>query len=196
LVSEQPCSTVIDSAGYFPAVADGITLEIHGIEGLAGKAIQLTNGRQLNRRSGCVSLDLEGKRFLMRQSAQLRYLQIALTLTGAFCVVGVYPLTVLWPSGWAWHVQGPSLYLQMIIGIYATLGVFLVLASKNPLDHLSLIWFSVWSSIIHGGIMAVQATMYPEHHGHLYGDVPVLFVAAAVLAWLTPKKSEMTGAET
>lgn len=76
----------------------------------------------------------------------------------------------------------------MIIGIYMTLGVFLILAARNPLEHLSLIWFAVWSSIVHGGIMAVQALVYPQHIGHLFGDVPVLLIAAAVVAWLTPRK--------
>jgi hypothetical protein len=123
----------------------------------------------------------------MEESAQLKYLKTALVLIGAFCVVGVYPLTIYWPSGWAWHTEGPSLYLQMIIGIYATLGVFLIIAARNPLEHLSLIWFMVWSSIVHGGIMAIQSLVYPEHRGHLFGDVPVLIVAAAVLAVLTPR---------
>ena len=80
----------------------------------------------------------------------------------------------------------------MIIGIYATLGVFLIIAARNPLEHLSLIWFAVWSSIVHGGIMAVQAIVYPEHVGHLFGDVPVLLIAAAVFAWLTPRKKAQT----
>jgi uncharacterized protein DUF6632 len=75
----------------------------------------------------------------------------------------------------------------MIIGIYATLGVFLIIAAKNPFEHLSLIWFGVWSSIVHGGIMGIQALVYPEHRGHLYGDVPVLLITAAVFAWLIPK---------
>ena len=123
----------------------------------------------------------------MDDIARLRYLKIALVFTGAFCAVGVYPLTILWPSGWAWHAEGQSLYLQMIIGIYATLGVFLIIAARNPLEHLSLIWFAVWSSIVHGGIMAIQALVYPEHMGHLFGDVPVLLIAAAVIAFLTPR---------
>ncbi len=123
----------------------------------------------------------------MEPSDQLRYLKIALVVIGAFCVVGVYPLTIIWPSGWAWHMEGPSLYLQMIIGIYATLGVFLIIAAKNPFEHLSLIWFAVWSSVVHGGIMGIQALVYPEHRGHLFGDVPVLLIAAAVFAWLIPK---------
>ena len=75
----------------------------------------------------------------------------------------------------------------MILGIYATLGVFLLVASRNPIAHLSLIWFTVWSSIVHGGIMAVQSVANSEHMGHLWGDVLALFVAAAVLALLTPR---------
>jgi len=131
----------------------------------------------------------------MDETARLKYLKIALIVTGVFSTVGVYPLTILWPSGWAWHAGGQSLYLQMIIGIYATLGVFLIIAARNPLDHLSLIWFSVWSSIVHGGIMAIQAIVYPEHIGHLFGDVPVLLIAAAVFAILTPRKKARTATQ-
>jgi hypothetical protein len=75
----------------------------------------------------------------------------------------------------------------MILGIYATLGVFLVIASRNPLAHRSLIWFTVWSSVVHGGIMAVQALTSSVQMGHLYGDVLALFAVAAVLALLTPR---------
>jgi hypothetical protein len=77
----------------------------------------------------------------------------------------------------------------MIIGIYATLGVFLINASRDPLANRSLIWFAVWSSVVHGGIMAVQSIAYPEHRGHLLGDVPALLVAAAVLGFLMPRRS-------
>ena len=115
-----------------------------------------------------------------------KYLRIALLLVGLIFTVGIYPLTVVWPSGWSWHT-GHSDYLQMILGIYATLGVFLLLASRNPLAHLSLIWFTVWSSVVHGGIMTVQSLANTEHMGHLWGDVLALFVVAAVLVLLTPR---------
>lgn len=114
-------------------------------------------------------------------------LRVALSLFGIVFIVGIYPLTILWPSGWAWHSSGVSMYLQMILGVYATLGVFLLLAARNPLANLSLIWFTVWSSVVHAGIMAVQSVVYPEHHGHLFGDVPVLLLVALVLAVLTVK---------
>jgi hypothetical protein len=122
----------------------------------------------------------------MTESDRLKYLRIALVLVGAIFVVGIYPLMFIWPSGWAWHT-GHSDYPAMIVGIYATLGVFLVIAARNPLKNLSLIWFTVWSSVVHGGIMAVQSLAYSENRGHLLGDVPTLIVVAAVLAALTPR---------
>lgn len=123
----------------------------------------------------------------MNDSARPKLLQVALLVIGVIFVFAVYPLTRFWPSGWVWH-PGQSEYLTMIIGIYATLGIFLLIASRDPLQHRSLIWFTVWSSIVHAGIMAVQALLNPQHTGHLYGDVLGLFVVAGVLMWLMPRK--------
>jgi len=114
-----------------------------------------------------------------------RWLVAALVVFGAAFLL-VYPLMVLWPSGWRWQ-PSQSEYEQMIVGIYATLGVFLLWASRRPEAHLSLIWFTVWSSVVHGGIMAVQAVVDPTEHGHLPGDVAALFLVAAVLGVLTPR---------
>jgi len=75
----------------------------------------------------------------------------------------------------------------MILGIYATLGVFLLIASRNPLRHLSLIWFTVWSSLVHAGVMTIQAVETPAEHGHLMGDVPALVIVAVLLAIFTPR---------
>ena len=112
-------------------------------------------------------------------------LRIALVAFGiAFLLV--YPLMVVWPSGWAWQPSQHE-YEQMIIGIYATLGVFLLWASGRPEAHLSLIWFTVWSSAVHGGIMAVQAIVDPAERGHLPGDVAALLLVAVVLGVLTPR---------
>ena len=81
----------------------------------------------------------------------------------------------------------------MILAIYATLGVFLMVASRNPLAHRSLIWFTVWSSVVHGGIMAAQSVANPQHIGHLWGDVLALLVVAAALAFLMPRSGEAEG---
>lgn len=129
----------------------------------------------------------------MTEADRSKYLRGALVVVGLTFIFGIYALIVVWPSGWSWH-SGLSHhlphYLQMILGVYATLGVFLLRASRNPLAHLSLIWFTVWSSVVHGGIMAIQSLVNPEHRGHLWGDVLALFVVAIVLALLTPRPAQ------
>ena len=111
-------------------------------------------------------------------------LQLAVAVFGAIFLL-IYPLATVWPSGWAWHAGAPyeSQYFMMIVGVYATLGVCLLNASRNPRAHRSLIWFTVWSSVVHAGIMAVQS-MPAAHCGHLLGDVPALFLVAIVLGGL------------
>lgn len=126
----------------------------------------------------------------MDTAQRLRYLRIALIGIGLICFA-VYPLMVVWPSGWAWQT-GISDYAIMIAGLYATLGVFLIRAARDPLANLSLIWFMVWSSIVHGGIMAIQSLVEPGQMGHLTGDVPVLLIAAIVLSLLTPRAAMHT----
>ena len=122
----------------------------------------------------------------MSDESRRLYLRIALIVVGLIAIFGLYPLLILWPSGWSWG-HGHSHYVMMIVGVYATLGVFLLIASQNPEANRSLIWFTIWSSIVHGGIMAVQAVGDPEERGHLLGDVPALFVIAIVLAALMPR---------
>jgi hypothetical protein len=117
-------------------------------------------------------------------STPYKLLQLALVVVGAVMLL-VYPLAVVWPSGWLWHSGAPyqSEYFMMIVGVYATLGVFLINAARSPETNLSLIWFTVWSSLVHAAIMAVQA-FGDGHLGHLWGDVPALLVVAVVLAVL------------
>ena len=121
----------------------------------------------------------------MTDGDRLKYLQLALRIFGVIAIFGFYPLTVLWPSGWAWST-GRSEYLEMIIAIYATLGVFLIIAARSPNQHLGLVSLAIWSSIVHGAVMAIQSVLNPMHVHHLYGDVPALFIIAAVLAFLSP----------
>jgi hypothetical protein len=112
-------------------------------------------------------------------------MRAALAVFGViFCLV--YPLSIIWPSGWAWHVGTPmsSHYFMMIVAIYATLGVFLVRASRDPAAHRSLIEFTIWSSVVHAVVMAVQSINDLMQSGHLVGDVPALLLVAIVLGAL------------
>jgi hypothetical protein len=125
----------------------------------------------------------------MSPEIKLKYLKIALIAFGIIFIFGVYPLMMwIWPSGWGWTPRQAE-YELMIIGIYATLGVFLIRASKDPLSHLSLIWFTVWSSLVHGGIMLVQAMVDSTERMNMLGDIPALFLAAFVLWYLVPEKA-------
>jgi hypothetical protein len=125
---------------------------------------------------------------MMTDANRLRYLRVALIVFGGFCIVGIYLMMRLWPSGWVWTPSQPE-YEQMIMGIYATLGVFLILAARAPLRHRSLIEFTIWSSLVHGGIMLTQALRDVTERGHLAGDVPALFLLAAALWFLLPRQS-------
>jgi hypothetical protein len=122
----------------------------------------------------------------MAEDDRLGNLRIALRLVGVIFLGGIYPLMMLWPSGWTWHT-GHSDYPLMIVGVYATLGGFLILAARDPLANLSLIWFTVWSSVVHAAIMLMQSFEAPENHGHLLGDVPALLFVAVLLGVLTPR---------
>src|SRR5207245_10355172 len=108
-----------------------------------------------------------------------------LRIFGFIFIFGIFVLNRLWPSGWAWEPEQPA-YLQMILGIYVTLGVFLLLAARDPIRHLSLIWFTVWSSVVHAVVMAVHSVTDPGQIGHLWGVVAALLLHAAVLAAVNP----------
>lgn len=124
----------------------------------------------------------------MEHEKKLKYLKIALYVIGVIFIAGLPALMMwIWPSGWSWTPRQPE-YEQMIMGVYATLGVFLILAAKDPLANASLIWFTIWSSIVHGGIMLVQGIIDETDRINLLGDVPALFLVAFVLWYLMPKK--------
>jgi len=119
---------------------------------------------------------------------RMKFLRIALVAIGLFFIIGIYPMmNWWWTSGWSW-LPRQSEYEQMILGVYATLGVFLILAAKNPLENRSLIWFTVWSSVVHAAIMLIQALVDPQEHPNLLGDIPALFLVALVLGSLMPRK--------
>lgn len=120
-------------------------------------------------------------------------MKIALYVFVVTFIIGLYAMMMwIWPAGWVWTPRQPE-YEQMIMGIYATLGIFLIRAARDPLGNASLIWFTVWSSIVHGGIMLVQAIVDETERANLFGDVPGLFLVAFVLWYLMPRQSRAQG---
>ena len=120
--------------------------------------------------------------------AREKYLKLALQVFGVIYVVGVYIMMTVWPAGWSWEPRQPE-YEQMIIGVYAVMGVCMLVAARDPSASRLFIWFVIWSSAVHAGIMLVQALLDSTESANLIGDIPALFLVAIVLALLMPKKS-------
>src|SRR5579863_7886445 len=98
-------------------------------------------------------------------------LKIVLALVGLLFLALAYPMIVF-------VRQDPA--LSMMFSIYVTLGVFLLLAIRNPLASRSLIAFTAWSSFVHAAVMGTQALRNMVSRGELVG-VAVLIVIGATL---------------
>ncbi len=107
-----------------------------------------------------------------------RALRIVLVLVGLFFVAGIYPVVLFLR-------QEPA--LPMMLSLYVTLGVFLLIAARNPSAHHSLIAFTAWSSFAHATVMGVQAFRGFIQRGELWG-VFTLAVIGVVLIALGPAK--------
>jgi succinate-acetate transporter protein len=77
-----------------------------------------------------------------------RALKVVMVLVGLLFLAGVYPLTMFLS-------REPA--VAMMLSLYITLGIFLLLAVRNPSANRSLIAFTAWSSFTHGAVMTVQA---------------------------------------
>jgi hypothetical protein len=120
-----------------------------------------------------------------------RALKIELVVVGLLFLAALYPLTMFFR-------QEPA--LAMMLSLYVTLGIFLLLASRNPHAHRSLIAFTAWSSLAHAAVMGVQASLNLIQRGELIG-VAALAVIGFTLIALAPAKNPVgqispAGAET
>jgi hydrogenase-4 membrane subunit HyfE len=127
------------------------------------------------------------RRGFMGDARRQWLLETTLVILGVILVL-VWPISIVWPSGWVWG-GGYSHYFPMILGLYATLGLFLILAARNPAEHRSLIAFTAWSSLVHAGIMAGRALQDSAERGHLIGDVPALLLVFLVLLLLSRRRA-------
>jgi Family of unknown function (DUF6632) len=110
-----------------------------------------------------------------------RALKVVLLLVGLLFMAGAVPL-VLFLS------RAPT--LAMMLSLYVTLGIFLLLAVRNPSAHRSLIAFTAWSSFAHAAVMGLQAYRGVVEHRELIG-VAVLIVIGIVLIVLAPAEQEL-----
>ena len=111
-----------------------------------------------------------------------RALKILLALVGLFFVAGIYPLITS-----VMHPKQSDYPDQMILAIYITLGVFLLLAVRNPAANRTLIAFTAWSSLAHAAVMAVQSFQLGNERTEL-PPLGVIGVLSVVLIALTPTR--------
>ncbi len=113
-----------------------------------------------------------------------RVLKVVLVVVGLLFVAAVYPLLMF-------VRQEPA--LAMMLSLYVTLGIFLLLATRNPSANRSLIAFTAWSSFAHATLMAVQAFRNFIARGELLG-VALFAVIGVTLIVLAPAKQSMQSA--
>ncbi len=127
----------------------------------------------------------------MSEATRDRSLRMLLVAAGLVFIFGIATLMRFWPAGFAWTPDQPE-YRQMFVAVYATLGVFLLLASRDPGKYRSLILFAAWSSIVHGVVMGIQALIDVTERTHLVGDVPALVIIGVAMLALAPRSAPGT----
>lgn len=113
-----------------------------------------------------------------------RALKVLLVLVGLLFVAGLYPLVTSLAKAETGAASGDN----MMLSIYVTLGVFVLLAVRNPAAHRSLIGFTAWSSFAHGAVMTVLAFQVPKERVELLIAVGVLAFIGLALLTLAPAK--------
>lgn len=108
-----------------------------------------------------------------------RALKVVLVIVGSLFIATIYPMLFL-------VRDEPT--LQMMLSLYVTLGVFLLLASRNPSAHRSLIAFAAWSSFAHAATMAVQAVGDVSERMHLLIGVLMFAIIGLALIVVLPAK--------
>ena len=109
-----------------------------------------------------------------------RALKAVLVLVGLLFSALAYPMTMFLR-------QEPA--LAMMLSLYVTLGIFLLIAVRNPSAHRSLIAFTAWSSFVHAAVMAVQAYQNVIQRGELFGVAALVIIGVALIALAPAKRS-------
>lgn len=107
-----------------------------------------------------------------------RALKVVLVLVGLLFIAGVVPLTMFFS-------REPA--VPMIMSIYVTLGIFLLLAVRNPAANRSLIAFAGWANLAHAAVMTAQEYRHVIERQELVGVV-VFAIVGLLLVALRPAK--------
>jgi len=123
-----------------------------------------------------------------------RALKVVLVLVGLLFSAGIYPLVTIVRSEWQPHnLNALPIALKaadeaMMLSLYVTLGIFLLLAARDPSAHRSVIAFAAWSSFAHASVMAVMSIQLPTVRAELLITAVALSIIGALLIVLAPGK--------
>lgn len=113
---------------------------------------------------------------------RLRALQVFLVLVGLLFLAAIYPVAT------SLLAAGPASEGPMMLSLYFTLGIFLLIAVRNPAAHRSLIAFTAWSSFAHAAVMLWQSLHDAGERTHLLPGSGALVVIGVVLLALAPAR--------
>jgi len=119
-----------------------------------------------------------------------RALKVVLMLVGLLFLAGAYPI-----AGDLWHGSTSDTGDDMMMSLYFALGVFLLLAVRNPAAHRSLIGFAAWSSFAHAVVMsalAFQPKQADNRTGFLWGSAVLVVIGIVLIALAPPKQAAPT----
>jgi hypothetical protein len=114
-----------------------------------------------------------------------RALKVVLVLVGLVFSAGIYPMVTSVRDGWQANKEDA---LPMALSLYVTLGIFLLLAARNPSANCSVIAFAAWANIAHAAVMAVMAVHLPNEREDLLIAAAVFGVIGLILIVLAPAK--------
>jgi hypothetical protein len=112
-----------------------------------------------------------------------RALKVVLVVVGLVFLAGIYPLVTSVRDVWQANKEDA---LPMALALYVTLGIFLLLAARNPSANRSLIAFAAWVNIAHAAVMTVMAVHLPNERQDLLIASAVFGVIGLILIALAP----------
>ncbi|MFS1526401.1 DUF6632 domain-containing protein [Microbulbifer sp. 2304DJ12-6] len=127
----------------------------------------------------------------MDGTARVKCLPIALKAIGLFYIFGVYPMMLwAWPTGWG---KIPPYHEFQLIGLalYATLGVYLILAGRNLAANIGLIWFTISVNLVCGTTMLVMMVANRVEMVNWAGNISVQYLIAGILWYLMPRNVKL-----
>jgi hypothetical protein len=114
-----------------------------------------------------------------------RLLRVLLVMFGLIFVAGIYPLITSVRSGWQANKEDAE---PMGISLYVMMGIFLLIAARNPSANRGVIVFAAWLNIAHAAVMAVMAFHLPNERGDLLIAAAIFGTIGAALIALAPAK--------